>query len=762
MKNLGEKEEYIMFFEQKEFKKYSIKNRFLYIEVKSLLYFVLLILIIISLNLSKSETYTSIENGNKITYLKKEMVDKFNLYTNNCINDILEDKRKYPLVKNPKISAIIPIYNGGKYIHYSLRSIQNQKMKDIEIILIDDCSNDNTLKIIEKYKKEDERIRLIKNIESRKILYSKSLAALNSKGKYIIELDQDDIFIRDDAFNILYYEAEKNDLDVVQIRDICKHNFVFDKFTRVNIRKTHYIYPKKTHYKKQPELKDSIFNKDRYFLWGLLIKSDIYKKAIYHLWPLIINYKIIYHEDYIITFILMILAQKYKYLNHYALIHLFHSNSASHGRFKDDIFFLSVLFYGNILLDYHINKNPKDIGIFIHYYKCYKGSLNKGKKLFPKLYNFLINNVLINEYLSYEQRNFFQKSINLSSSSKYIKNFENEAKYNHQITNFNKNKRNKLSYPKISIIIFCIEYKYLNETINSILNQNFNHYEIILIYDSNEQNDIDLIKKYSKENLNIKIIYNKNKKGMLYGISIGVLSSKGEYILILEPSNILTKHHILNDLYNLISDGNTDILEFNLLINNHETINSNQLIIYKCSHFKSEINLDKIKYNKNYLSIDQHKDLLINKLIKSDLFKRLIKEYNLNEFQREVYNYFDNIFLYILQKSNTKFNRTNIFGVIKNIKYSNSLNINKIIEDKKQKIKDSIFYINFMLKNSDNSFEEKKFVLKEFFNAMSIIYNKFNYISKEANILYKKFMECPYIEQTDKKYLNFFYNSLIN
>ena len=458
----------------------------------------------------------------------------------------------------------------------------------------------------------------------------------------------------------------------------------------------------------------------------------------------------------------MILAQKYKYLNHYALIHLFHSNSASRSRFKDDNFFLSVLFYGNILLDYHINKNPKDIGIFIHYYKCYKGSLNKGKKLFPKLYNFLINNVLINEYLSYEQRNFFQKNINLSSSSKYIKNFENEAKYNHQITNFNKNKRNKLSYPKISIIIFCIEYKYLNETINSILNQNFIHFEIILIYDSNEQNDIDLIKKYSKENLNIKIIYNKNKKGMLYGISIGVLSSKGEYILILEPSNILTKHHILNDLYNLISDGNTDILEFNLLINNHETINSNQLIIYKCSHFKSEINLDKIKYNKNYLSIDQHKDLLINKLIKSDLFKRLIKEYNLNEFQREVYNYFDNIFLYILQKSNTKFNRTNIFGVIKNIKYSNSLNINKIIEDKIQKIKDSIFYINFMLKNSDNSFEEKKFVLKEFFNVMSIIYNKFNYISKEANILYKKFMECPYIEQTDKKYLNFFYNSLIN
>ena len=101
-------------------------------------------------------------------YLKKEMVDKFYLYTKICTNNILIDKKKYPLVKKPKISVIIPIYNGGKYLHYSLRSIQNQKMKDIEILLIDDCSTDNSFAIIEKYIKEDERIRFIKNINEGK------------------------------------------------------------------------------------------------------------------------------------------------------------------------------------------------------------------------------------------------------------------------------------------------------------------------------------------------------------------------------------------------------------------------------------------------------------------------------------------------------------------------------------------------------------------------------------------------------------------
>ena len=66
-----------------------------------------------------------------------------------------------------------------------MRSVQNQKMKEIEIILIDDCSTDNTLDVIQKYMKDDERIRLIKNKENRKILYSKSIAALNARGKYI-------------------------------------------------------------------------------------------------------------------------------------------------------------------------------------------------------------------------------------------------------------------------------------------------------------------------------------------------------------------------------------------------------------------------------------------------------------------------------------------------------------------------------------------------------------------------------------------------
>ena len=65
-------------------------------------------------------------------------------------------------------------------------------------------------------------------------MYSKSIAALNSNGKYIIELDQDDIYIRDNVFQLLYNEAEKYNLDLVQTRDFFKKNFYLSKRTHVN------------------------------------------------------------------------------------------------------------------------------------------------------------------------------------------------------------------------------------------------------------------------------------------------------------------------------------------------------------------------------------------------------------------------------------------------------------------------------------------------------------------------------------------------
>ena len=101
--------------------------------------------------------------------------------------------KKFEKINNPAISIISPVYNSEKYILRFIKSIQCQKFIDLEIILIDDFSIDNSIEIITKYKKTDQRIILIKNKKNKGTFINRNLGVLYSKGKYIIIPDPDDI-----------------------------------------------------------------------------------------------------------------------------------------------------------------------------------------------------------------------------------------------------------------------------------------------------------------------------------------------------------------------------------------------------------------------------------------------------------------------------------------------------------------------------------------------------------------------------------------
>ena len=217
-------------------------------------------------------------------------------------------------------------------------------MRDIEIIIIDDNSNDDSVEIIQKYMKKDKRIKLIQNKENRRILFCKSMAALNSKGKYIIEIDQDDMFIRNDAFNILYKETEKKKLDILHFN----YKYVFNLFNQS--KKKNFI-KNKTAIEKQPKLKFTMFKINNCLLWGNLILSELYKKIIYNLWPIIINYKIIFQEDYLITFFLLIYAQKYENISDILLYIYKNKKSISNGFRNNTEYYLSLIFAGIIFYD---------------------------------------------------------------------------------------------------------------------------------------------------------------------------------------------------------------------------------------------------------------------------------------------------------------------------------------------------------------------------------------------------------------------------
>ena len=159
--------------------------------------------------------------------------------------------------------------------------------------------------LIHDFMKDDERIKLIENKVNRKILYCKSIGTLNSKGKYIVELDQDDLFIDDDAFDIIYKESEKNELDILNFKYFSGNN-PFQYFQKINYEN------EASELLNQPNLKLSMFKTYICILWGNIIKTDLYKKVIYNLWPIIINYKLIFQEDFLITFFILINAKKGK------------------------------------------------------------------------------------------------------------------------------------------------------------------------------------------------------------------------------------------------------------------------------------------------------------------------------------------------------------------------------------------------------------------------------------------------------------------
>lgn len=92
---------------------------------------------------------------------------------------------------HPLISVVLPVYNSALYIDEAVDSILNQTIQDFEIIIIDDCSTDTTLKII--LSKADNRIRIIRKEQNKGLIDSLNIGFKNATGKYIARMDGDDI-----------------------------------------------------------------------------------------------------------------------------------------------------------------------------------------------------------------------------------------------------------------------------------------------------------------------------------------------------------------------------------------------------------------------------------------------------------------------------------------------------------------------------------------------------------------------------------------
>lgn len=118
-----------------------------------------------------------------------------------------QDRNNQPLV-----SIITPLYNAEKYIAETIESVLNQTYKNWEMIIVDDCSQDESISIVNEYVRKDRRIKLLKNIKNRGVSATRNKAIRNvsPQSKYIAFLDSDDLWKSNKLEKQIYFMEKNN------------------------------------------------------------------------------------------------------------------------------------------------------------------------------------------------------------------------------------------------------------------------------------------------------------------------------------------------------------------------------------------------------------------------------------------------------------------------------------------------------------------------------------------------------------------------
>ena len=278
---------------------------------------------IIYIFIIKPESDNSNRKTNPGQYITLKERYKIDDYVKNCMKGILLDDKKYPKLEKPKISIIIPVYNKELFILRILRSIQNQSLKEIEIIFCDDYSTDNSTKLIEQYKKEDERIVLLKQEKNRGTLRNRIDGAKIAKGEYILHVDANDLLVNN-ILEKIYLKAKKKNFDIVQF--LAYSGDLENSFIVWNSdRSTEPIY--------QPQLSNLMYyekgylHQTEFLIWGKLIKREVFKEVIDGIGEYYYNQHMSLHEDGLILFILFRKAKSYIFIKEYGTV--YYSNQYS-------------------------------------------------------------------------------------------------------------------------------------------------------------------------------------------------------------------------------------------------------------------------------------------------------------------------------------------------------------------------------------------------------------------------------------------------
>lgn len=474
-----------------------------------------------------------------------------------------------------KVSVIIPIYNVEAYIEECLTSAIRQTLQEIEVICVDDGSPDGSMEIVERYAKNDERIRIIRK-ENGGLSSARNAGLLAATGEYVYFLDSDD-YIADDMLMTLYTEAKEQDLD----------NIYFDAEAFYESEELEKKYPIYKDYYRRPGLFGEVVSGPE--LFARMENLIYYRPSACLQMPkrslLIENeirfYEGIVHEDQLFSAQVILLAKRAKHM----AIPFYKRRVREGSTMTDDQafkrsfgYYVCLREYDRFLTQFDFQDDTLLKAVFHRCYVMQNNAAKEVKGLKPEELDAALKDCSFEDRLAYTQliRRPLEERLSQEKKQKEIRDKEQKklkklkdsyayrigngitkypAKAYHAGVNLKQKgaactlygvkrkltgEKRELHPDKTCVSVIIPMYnaeKYLRECLDRLLRQTLTSIEIVCVNDGSTDSTPDILAEYAAKDSRIRVVHQENQ-GAGIARNHGIQEASGEYFLFLDADDI--------------------------------------------------------------------------------------------------------------------------------------------------------------------------------------------------------------------------------
>mgnify|MGYP002578364626 FL=1 len=510
---------------------------------------------------------------------------------------------------NKKISVIVAVYNTEEYLDRCLESLLNQTYKNMELVIVEDCSTDSSRKLLKKYK-ENENIKIFYNKENRGLSYSRNYGLKKSTGDFIGYIDSDD-YVEPDYYEKLMRSIKDNKSDIA----ICDIKLVDEQTNKIQRCKC---------YTNDFDVCSVVNNG-----FAASACNKLFKRKNIEKYPFAEG-KV--NEDIAVVIPTVIQAKKISYADT-CYFYVQRGGSIQNSRFSNKRFDI----FDGVKTTLERIKNEKD-------YEFYKNAIVYNQLILLLMFAIPKERNFIKRYKFLKKFNELSKDCKITKNTNYLEYLENSKKINqiyyknlvilnekkmilldnvwisfYKTLRFLKHKKNRKLIPKIdiqsiekaakkqkklteesikiSVVVPNYNYSnYLYQRVYSILNQNYKIHELIILDDASKDNSlfyIEQIEQKISEFVNVKVVVNDINSGNAFSQwQKGMNLASGDYVWVAEADDY-AKKNFLNEVVSPLKENNNIVISYadTGFIDSNGYITKNSLVdqidILKTNHWNA-------------------------------------------------------------------------------------------------------------------------------------------------------------------------------